>query len=571
MSTKTQKANIGLPYFTDCPEGTTIRLSLPPQANAVHLPITWTAIDHLGNRILLESNVPFNKDGLAFNWTNQSATQKVIFTAIDRWNQEITCKFNVIVEDKEVPQFTYCPHNIVIKTDQYTERVLWPPPIVEDNTEIREVISSHQIGTDFSAGTTVVNYMAFDKAGNNATCNFTVTIIQETKCNLPRIENGAFVCGTDAPRLQMCYISCENNYGVNPLGIFGQEFNCNMKESIQKLVDTMKTQKPCRRNHHPYKVQQEFEIQFQGPCEQNNPLLYSKLSAAVTQYLDARNHCWDVKCEFSNLTILCSPSTENRRYRRSDYFAVMWNVTISNDDRLAKSFINDILTAIEQELSKVAELLFINVEDEQYNSVPGSVKVSAPNWMCKTGEMIQKDYCIPCPPGSMLNITSQNCTFCRVGFYQEEAGQTSCEMCPDGISEEEGAINLSYCISIPAIDEMSKFLIITTCTFGFVFLCLVIFMYLQYQRQQRKASNVKTAPNPRTTTTSVYVAPPPFPRVKPVNDGFGTRDYMYVHEYEDIENASQVSKMSNPSMDALYRIPPHMQRRLASTENIYDD
>ena len=84
-------------------------------------------------------------------------------------------------------------------------------------------------------------------------------------------------------------------------------------------------------NHHPYKVQQEFEIQFQGPCEQNNPLLYSKLSAAVTQYLDARNHCWDVKCEFSNLTILCGPSTENRRYRRSDYFTVMWNVTISNE------------------------------------------------------------------------------------------------------------------------------------------------------------------------------------------------------------------------------------------------
>lgn len=91
----------GLPYFTDCPEGTTIRLSLPPQANAVHLPITWTAIDHLGNRILLESNVPFNKDGLTFNWTDQSATQKVIFTAIDRWNQEIACKFNVIVEGKK--------------------------------------------------------------------------------------------------------------------------------------------------------------------------------------------------------------------------------------------------------------------------------------------------------------------------------------------------------------------------------------------------------------------------------------------------------------------------------------
>lgn len=68
-----------------------------------------------------------------------------------------------------------------------------------------------------------------------------------TKCDLPPIDNGAFVCGTDAPKLQMCYIACENNYGVNPLGIFGQQFKCNLKESIQKLVDTMKTQEPCQR------------------------------------------------------------------------------------------------------------------------------------------------------------------------------------------------------------------------------------------------------------------------------------------------------------------------------------
>lgn len=89
-------------------------------------------------------------------------------------HQHKICSF----ADKEAPQFTYCPHNIVIKTDQYTERVLWPQPIAEDNTEIREVISSHKVGTDFAAGTTMVNYTAFDKAGNNATCNFTVTIIQ---------------------------------------------------------------------------------------------------------------------------------------------------------------------------------------------------------------------------------------------------------------------------------------------------------------------------------------------------------------------------------------------------------
>ncbi|GAB1599252.1 low-density lipoprotein receptor-related protein 6-like isoform X2, partial [Argonauta hians] len=571
ITTRKKAANIGLPKFENCPDGDTITVALPTQENSVFVAVTWSATDHLDKQLVLESNIPYNKDGLHFKWLGKFERQKVIFTAVDRWNQKAVCEFYVIVEDREAPHFTYCPHNIVIKTNLFSERVIWPKPVAEDNTQLEEVVSSHKIGSDFTSGTTIVNYTAMDKSGNNVTCNFSVTIIPETNCNLPKITNGRFVCGTDPPQLAMCYITCESKFGVNPLGVFNEPFNCKVLDNIHKLEEIMKTQKPCLNNHHPFKVQQEFEIQFQGRCEQDDSNLHSKLSSAVTQYLDAQNHCWDVKCNFNNITVLCGPKTGGHRYKRSNYFTVTWNITINNVQRLPKSDIREILEAFEQELAYVAELFSINVHDREYKSVPGSVKASAPYWQCKSGEMLQDEYCIPCPPGSMLNVTSQRCSFCMVGFYQEEEGQTSCKLCPDGVSTAEGATSLDYCISIPAIDEMSKFLIITTCTFGFVFLCLVVFMYLQYQRQQRKASNLKAAPTPRNTTTSVYVAPPPFPRVKPVNGSFETRDYMYVHEYEDIENASQVSKMPNPNIDALYRIPPHMQRRLASTENIYDD
>jgi choline-glycine betaine transporter len=66
-------------------------------------------------------------------------------------------------------------------------------------------------------------------------------------------------------------------------------------------------------------------------------------------------------------------------------------------------------------------------------------------------------------------------------------------------------------VTHPAIDEMSKFLIITACTFAVVFLAMVIFMYLQYQRQQRQAKQrmaIMATNSHRNMSPNVYASPP---------------------------------------------------------------
>ena len=66
-------------------------------------------------------------------------------------------------------------------------------------------------------------------------------------------------------------------------------------------------------------------------------------------------------------------------------------------------------------------------------------------------------------------------------------------------------------VTFPPIDEMSKFLIITACTFGVVFLCMVIFMYMQYQRQQRQAKQrmaLMASNSHRLLSPNVYASPP---------------------------------------------------------------
>ena len=96
---------------------------------------------------------------------------------------------------------------------------------------------------------------------------------------------------------------------------------------------------------------------------------------------------------------------------------------------------------------------------------------------------------------------------------------------------------------------MSKFLIITACTFGFVFLCMVIFMYTQYRRQQKQAQkSLMLSNSTRYMTPNVYVAPPPMPKSKNMFDE--PRDYIGSHDYEDIDGT-----INKANLDGFYRIP----------------
>ena len=73
------------------------------------------------------------------------------------------------------------------------------------------------------------------------------TNVSEKQCNLPSIKNGAFVCGHDPTQVENCYIVCENEFVVSPIGVFGQAFNCLIVEDVVRLTALMTTQEPCLR------------------------------------------------------------------------------------------------------------------------------------------------------------------------------------------------------------------------------------------------------------------------------------------------------------------------------------
>lgn len=80
--------------------------------------------------------------------------------------------------DTLMPVISACPENIEEETSLEVQSCFatWTDPIVSDNSGIVSRLSqSHQPGSQFPPGTTVVMYTYGDPTGNTAVCTFTVT------------------------------------------------------------------------------------------------------------------------------------------------------------------------------------------------------------------------------------------------------------------------------------------------------------------------------------------------------------------------------------------------------------
>ena len=93
------------------------------------------------------------------------------------------------------PTFTYCPSDQLIKIDpdQSTVVVSWTKPEATDNSQQDPTVAcSTEPGSIVSSiGTTEVTCEAFDIAGNQATCAFTLTVVEPKGMVVDdRLQNG---------------------------------------------------------------------------------------------------------------------------------------------------------------------------------------------------------------------------------------------------------------------------------------------------------------------------------------------------------------------------------------------
>ena len=85
---------------------------------------------------------------------------------------------SVSVLDTEPPRVISCPDNIKKKTAASEITVVWPEPVFFDNVEGYGVDRSAQYGNGkkYRRGAYQVVYVAEDRAGNKARCEFNITV-----------------------------------------------------------------------------------------------------------------------------------------------------------------------------------------------------------------------------------------------------------------------------------------------------------------------------------------------------------------------------------------------------------
>ncbi|BFZ13036.1 hypothetical protein BsWGS_16075 [Bradybaena similaris] len=533
---------VGQPYFENCPQGEIMVMKLPETSSKIWLPVNWTARDAYGNELPVRSN--FNKmdNKILIPWVANGnvGQQKVVFEAEDNWHQIAVCEFHVLLEDFVPPKFVTCPLNIIKKTSMNYEPISWLPPQATDNVHEPKVVSSHEPKSEFGIGTNEVIYTATDGAGNKAKCTFNVTLIYEQPCQIPEIANGRFRC--EDSEINICHIECYEGHILNPLGMFPRTVSCMLDSDLSDLMKVMKRQQPCLKQRRPMTAHKNFILEFVGPCLPDDIGLKTLLREKVIVKLEEKLLCDGASCTHSSVSLICAPEVKKRR-NVEDKFNMTWNVTIKYVppqnaiyDGFSPGQVMKIVTVMTYELKKLASHIDFLYNQQNYRTKAGSINTMDFQWLCLPGEMKIMDGCVPCPAGSYLNKTLEKCVLCGEGYYQNTSGQANCLMCMEGVTLEDGALNVTECLVFPAINEMSKFLIITVCSFGLVFLCMVIFMYLQYQHQHKKSKNEK-----KDTSISKFMPPNIYAQTPAPNQMCpdyirASRDFfMSAHDYEDID------------------------------------
>ncbi|XP_072028138.1 uncharacterized protein [Amphiura filiformis] len=99
---------------------------------------------------------------------------------------EANCFFQVTVLDKESPVFNDCPADIsdIFAFENETVPICWDVPDCKDNSGEKCILSvDFEPGNMFSFGKSTVSYLAKDASNNEASCNFTITIIPRCRAS----------------------------------------------------------------------------------------------------------------------------------------------------------------------------------------------------------------------------------------------------------------------------------------------------------------------------------------------------------------------------------------------------
>ncbi|XP_064877917.1 sushi, von Willebrand factor type A, EGF and pentraxin domain-containing protein 1-like isoform X5 [Oncorhynchus nerka] len=172
--------------------------------------ISWNvpaATDNSGQEVLVQVKPVYTPPQLF-----PIGEEKITYAATDRAGNQANCTFTVTVIDTEPPVIDRCRSPPTFQATDMQTAVVWEVPQFSDNSGGRlSVSTTHTPGSLFSVGETVVSYTAADQAGNNRTCDLTITV-QGSTCEQPFAPvNGGFACSDEEDGVN-CTLYCNAGY-----------------------------------------------------------------------------------------------------------------------------------------------------------------------------------------------------------------------------------------------------------------------------------------------------------------------------------------------------------------------
>ncbi|XP_072028140.1 uncharacterized protein [Amphiura filiformis] len=240
---------------------------------------------------------------------------RVVCVATEFGHARANCSFQVTVIDIESPVITDCPSDkcdFAFENDKVP--IDWEEPHCEDNSGECNLTTDSQPGDMFSFGDATVSYLANDGSNNEASCNFTVTIIPRCRpgeTNTPGVGNFTWpdaTVGETVESIEKCPISTINR------GLGYGKRTCDhdtVKGALYKLPVFESVDEPCGSEDGDLDVDELAKV-FHTPVAESNVEEVAEALVNVTNNQDSATtaEITSVSTTIQNIVSVGSASSE---------------------------------------------------------------------------------------------------------------------------------------------------------------------------------------------------------------------------------------------------------------------
>ncbi|XP_033753983.1 low-density lipoprotein receptor-related protein 4-like isoform X2 [Pecten maximus] len=398
-----------------------------------------------------------------------------------------TCDMRIRILDKTAPVFTSSQNDTVVKVyvkDKNGGPVYWSAPIAYDNSGIKPTLNRTTPlgnGDTFPPGLHVIGYTATDMAGNSQAIKFyvNVSVIPDTTCTSPPFfHRGSMECYKGQDNILTCRAECLRDYVFQP--DFVRVHTCVNRQwtppyrpdfvsaCIKPEPKTLKVSTPIEMNcHGNQNISKDVVdcLRTRLPCNTPNVMLCDREAISIKQT--------------DTSTVVTVQVSGIVPYRHADYEQALEKM---NRTLLEKASTVEKLFST-SELDRYCRSLgcsFLRLQDRTYKET------------CENGAVAHliegETICGKCPPGSRYLVTHEvtKCEYCGEGKYQEEEGQTDCDVCPvDRPHSKTGAFLMKHCNRNLAATESTIVSTVVGVLVGFIFLIIVLVAILLVVKRRR--------------------------------------------------------------------------------------